>query len=63
MNAVYHQLKGTGNWRVTDAPAKWQEGDLYPETKSSDRIFNNEADARAEYERRITPPATDEDSD
>lgn len=60
---IYHQIKQTGKWRVTDAPDDWRDdGRDYPEAKSTDKYFETEEEARRYCKEQNYPPTPDDPS-
>lgn len=61
MQWVAIQLKGTGNWRIAYVREDWSQGDLSHAPKA-DELFDTQAEAEAECEKRNYPAAGDDDS-
>ena len=63
MQWVSIQLKGTGRWRIARVEEGWSKDD-WTETAppKKDELFDTEAAADAECEKRNYPPGSDDDS-
>jgi len=61
MQWVSIQLTGTGSWRIALVPEGWSKGDWTEQPKTGE-IFDTQAEAEAECEKRNYPPDSDDDS-